>query len=106
MKILLTVGSIIFANMLVLTFIGPFDWLVNFFSFHPVPGNQVNPRDVDPTIQEVFFDSSDGVTLQGFLSLGQRQIGSCCFSMAMQGMPLIGFQMPFVSLILARMFFC
>ncbi|MFB3145797.1 MAG: alpha/beta hydrolase [Nitrospirales bacterium] len=66
MKILLTVGSIIFANMLVLTFIGPFDWLVNFFSFHPVPGNQVNPRDVDQTIQEVFFDSSDGVTLQGF----------------------------------------
>ena len=66
MKILLNVGSSIFANMLVLTFVGPFDWLVNFFSFHPVPGNQVNPRDVDPTIQEVFFDSSDGVTLQGF----------------------------------------
>jgi len=66
MKGILSVGLILSATMLVLSAIGPLEWLVNFFAFHPVPGNHVNPRDVDPTIQEVFFDSSDGVTLQGF----------------------------------------
>lgn len=50
----------------VMASIGLFNWVVNFFAFHPYPGNQVDPHLVDPTIQEVFFDSSDGVKLQAF----------------------------------------
>ena len=50
----------------VMASIGLFNWLVNFFTFHPHPGNQVDPHLVDSTIQEVFFDSSDGIRLQAF----------------------------------------
>jgi len=46
--------------------IGLFNWLVNFFAFHPEPGNQVDPHLVDPTIQEIFFEASDGIMLQAF----------------------------------------
>lgn len=52
--------------MIPLASIGLFTWLVNFFAFHPHPGNQVDPHLVDPAIQEIFFDSSDGVKLQAF----------------------------------------
>lgn len=54
------------ASMISLASIGLFTWLVNFFAFHPHPGNQVDPHLVDSTIQEVFFDSSDRVKLQAF----------------------------------------
>ncbi len=50
----------------VIASIGLFNWLVNFFAFHPHPGNQVDPHLVDPTIQEIFFDASDSVKLQAF----------------------------------------
>ena len=53
-------------HVFVLASLGIFSGLVNFFAFHPHPGNQVDPHLVDPTIQEVFFDSSDGVKLQAF----------------------------------------
>lgn len=52
--------------MIPLASIGLFTWLVNFFAFHPDSGNQVAPYLVDPTIQEVFFESSDGLKLQAF----------------------------------------
>ena len=43
-----------------------FNWLVNFFAFHPEPGNFVDPRHIDPAIQEIHFKTTDGVQLQGF----------------------------------------
>ena len=54
------IGNIAFAS------IGLFNWLVNFFAFYPQSGNQIEPHLVDPMIQEVFFDSLDGVKLQAF----------------------------------------
>ena len=54
------IGNVAFASF------GLFNWLVNFFAFYPHAGNQVEARLIDPTIQEVFFDSSDGVKLQAF----------------------------------------
>ncbi len=54
------------AGFLILSSIGFFNWLVNFFAFHPEPGNFMDPHLVDPTIQEIFFDASDGIQLQGF----------------------------------------
>lgn len=50
----------------VMASIGLFNWLVNFFAFHPQPGNQVDPHFIDPTVQEIFFVSSDGIKLQAF----------------------------------------
>lgn len=61
-----TVGFPFPGNVLVLAAVGLFDWLVNWLAFHPYPGNQVHPHLVEPTIQEIFFDASDGVTLQAF----------------------------------------
>ena len=46
--------------------IGLFNWMVNFFAFHPEPGNFIDPNLLDPTIQEIFFDTSDGIRLQAF----------------------------------------
>ncbi|MDA0737381.1 MAG: alpha/beta hydrolase [Nitrospirae bacterium] len=60
------VESLFSPSMISLSSIGIFTWLVNFFAFHPHPGNQVVPHLVDPTIQEVFFNAADGVTLQAF----------------------------------------
>lgn len=53
-------------GFLILSSIGLFNWLVNFIAFHPEPGNFIDPHIVDPTIQEIFFDTSDGITLQAF----------------------------------------
>jgi len=53
-------------GFLILSSLGLFNWLVNFFAFHPEPGNFINPHSVDPTIQEIFFDASDGMRLQAF----------------------------------------
>lgn len=54
------------ANVTAVAALGLFDWLVNWFAFHPYAGPHVDPHRVDSTIQEVFFDASDGVRLQAF----------------------------------------
>ena len=53
--------------LLLLGSLGLFNWLVNIFAFHPEPGNVFDPQAIDPSIQEIFIDTSDGVALQAFL---------------------------------------
>ncbi len=53
-------------GFLLLGSIGLFNWMVNFFAFHPEPGNFIAPHLVEPSIQEIFFETSDGVQLQAF----------------------------------------
>ena len=59
-------GLLFLMSLLPLFSSGCTDWLVNSLAFHPEPGNQVDPQSYDPSIQEVFFDSLDGVRLQAF----------------------------------------
>ena len=63
---MLAAESTFSGNLVILASIGLFSGLVNFFAFHPESGNQVDPRLVDPTIQEIYFDTSDGLRLQAF----------------------------------------
>lgn len=59
-------GLIFSLNMIFLSTLGSFGWLVNYFAFHPMPGNYVEPFDVDPSVKEVFFYTIDNVKLQAF----------------------------------------
>ena len=54
------------SGLLLLSSIGLFNWLVNIFAFHPEPGNFFDPSEFDESIQEVFFQTEDGLNLQAF----------------------------------------
>jgi len=54
------------SGMILMAVLGLFNWLVNIFAFHPEPGNLIHPSAIDPSIQEIFIETSDGIALQAF----------------------------------------